>query len=72
MINSDIILITESKLKEDYNEEIIKAVDYYWKAMDRGEKWNSDLPFKKGTMIFRYKNREFDFKDYLIIKAKKD
>lgn len=60
-----IIYIEKSKEMSDYKEALQKAVDYYWKAMDRGEKYNADLPFLKGSSIFRYQDREFDFKDYI-------
>ena len=53
-----------SKKMEDYKEALKEAVNYYWRAIDRGCKYNQDLPLKKNTTIFKYMNREFDVKDY--------
>jgi hypothetical protein len=61
---NELIKIEESRVMEDYKQLIIIAVDYYWKAMERGYPYAMDLPLRKGTTIFRYKNREYDFKDY--------
>jgi hypothetical protein len=53
-----------SRWMDDYDTAVVEAVDYYWKAIDRGCKYNQDLSFLRGTTIFRYMNREFDYKDY--------